>query len=83
MCKLFPPPIILYSTCVPLQELYKNLNTSISPHLEMEDSLLFVGKFVLSLCQIISLADLIFCQLKICVLYLVLFPYRSICCRIS
>lgn len=40
-------PLTLYSFCVPLQELYKNLNLSISPNLELEDSLLFVGEFVL------------------------------------
>ena len=39
-------PLILYFLCAPLQELYKNLNLSISPNFELEDSLLFVGKFV-------------------------------------
>ena len=72
--------LILYSSCASSQELYKNLNMSISPNLELEDSLLFVGKLVLfTLSNDIVLQIILFYQK----LYLVWFSYRSISHRIS
>ena len=51
--------LILYPSCISLQELYKNLNMSISPNLELEDSLLSVGEFVLHFINLYNLSDFV------------------------